>query len=235
MNIYIVSIFPEIYYSYLKTSLIEKWIKNKKLKIELVNPRDFTYDKHKQVDDEIYGGWKWMLLKAKPVIDSINSILEKLKTKNWKLLTKKSFKIIYLAPSTKILNQEIAFEYSKIKNVILVCGRYEGIDHRFEQYFESNYPNNFEKISIWKYVLMGWEVASMVLIEAMTRLIPWVIKEEDSFMIESYSPEKQMENIEFPQYTRPEEVYWMKVPDILLSWNHKKIEQWRNDNEKKSS
>lgn len=223
MNIFVHTIFPEIFECFLNTSLIkkarQKWILN----IEVVNMRDFCQHKQKQIDDKIYGWWAWMLIKAKPVIDSIESTIKKNKLKN--------FKIIYLAPSENILDQKKCFNYSKEENIILLCGRYEGIDYRVEQYFSDKY-GNFERLSIWKYVLMWWEIPAMVFIESVGRLVPGVIKEKVSYENESYSPEKWMRNIEYPQYTMPQEIYWYKVPDVLLSWHHKKIEEWRKNNER---
>ena len=223
MNIFVHTIFPEIFECFLNTSLIkkarQKWILN----IEVVNMRDFCQHKQKQIDDKIYGWWAWMLIKAKPVIDSIEDTIRKNKLKN--------FKIIYLAPSENILDQKKCFNYSKEENIILLCGRYEGIDYRVEQYFSDKY-GNFERLSIWKYVLMWWEIPAMVFIESVGRLVPGVIKEKVSYENESYSPEKWMRNIEYPQYTMPQEIYWYKVPDVLLSWHHKKIEEWRKNNER---
>jgi len=224
MNIYIHTIFPEIFESFLNTSLIkkaqEKWILN----IRLVNMRDFCTHKQRQIDDKIYGWGAWMLIKAKPVIDSIENTIKENNLEK--------FKIIYLAPSENIFNQERAFTYSKQENIILLAWRYEGIDHRVEQYFQDKYWN-FERLSIWQYVLLWWEIPAMVFIEAVWRLIPWVIKEQISFEDESYNPEKNMENLEYPQYTRPEEIYGYKVPEILLSGHDAKIEEWRKNNEKK--
>lgn len=227
MRYFIVSIFPEIYKSFLETSLLQKAISKKLLSFDMINPRDFCTDKHKQVDDEIYGWWDWMLLKAQPIIDSVNLCISKIKR-----LKNKKFKIVYLSPSETLFNQDLSFSLSKEHNIIFVCWRYEWIDFRFEQYFTDRYPQEFMKISIWKYILLGWEVASMIMIESISRLIPWVIKEQNSFVDESYSPSKALSNIEYPQYTRPEVVEWYWVPDILLSWNHKKIQDWKVNNEK---
>ena len=222
MNIFIHTIFPEIFESFLNTSLIkkaqEKWILN----IKLVNIRDFCHHKQKQVDDKIYGWGAWMLIKAKPIIDSIENTIKENNLKN--------FRIIYLSPSKNILNQEKCFSYSKEENIILLAWRYEWIDFRVEQYFQDKYWK-FERLSIWEYVLMWWELPSMVFIESVARLIPWVIKEKDSYIFESYSPEKWMKNIEHPNYTRPEEIYWYKVPEVLLSGHDAKIEEWKKNNE----
>ena len=224
MNFYIVSIFPEVYKWWKDVSLIGKAQERGLINFKFFNPRDFCEDKHKQIDDEIYWWWKGMLLKAKPFIDTVEYII-----KNYNL---KKFKIIYLSPSKNILNKKkIEQKYIKYDNYILVCGRYEGIDYRFEQYLKDKYPKRFERLSIWKYILMGWELASMVFIESLIRFVPWVIKEQDSILFESYSTKKNMKNIEYPQYTRPYDVYWYKVPDVLLSWNHKLIKKRREENE----
>lgn len=221
MNVFIHTIFPEIFTSFLNTSIIKKASERWLLNIHLVNIRDFCLDKQKQVDDKIYGWWSWMLIKAKPVIDSIEHTIKANKLTN--------FKIFYLAPSKNILDQQKAFSYSKLENVILLCWRYEWIDYRVEEYFKDKYWN-FERLSIGKYVLMWGEVAAMVFIEVVWRLVPGVIKEE-SLENESYNPSKNMENIEYPQYTVPQEVYGYKVPDVLLSGNHKKIKERREKNE----
>ncbi len=225
MNFHIVSIFPEIYESFLKTSIINKAIKREKININIYNPRELCENKHKQIDDEIYWVWAWMLIKAKPIIDNIENIIKNLKTNN--------FKIIYLTPSDKILDQEKVFNYSSFDDIILICGRYEWIDYRFEEYFKDNYLDKFERLSIWKYILMWWEVASMVFIESVSRIIDWVLWEKESFINESYAPNKENKNIEYPQYTRPQNVYWYTIPEELLSWNHSKIEERKNKNEKR--
>ncbi len=222
MNIFIHTIFPEIFNSFLNTSLIKKAQEKKILNINLINMRNFCNHKQNQIDDKVYWWWAWMLIKAKPVIDSIENTI--------KMNNLNNFKIIYLSPSNSIFNQEKAFSYSKLENFILLCGRYEWIDYRVEKYFKDKY-NNFEKLSIWNYILMGWELPAMIFIESVSRLIPWVINDKSSFEDESYNPKKNMKNIEYPQYTRPEEVYWYKVPKVLLSGNDKKIKDWKNENE----
>ncbi len=226
MNFYIISIFPEIFDWFISTSLIWKAVKSKKIKIKIINPRDFCNDKKKQIDDEIYWWWDWLLLKAKPIIDSVDYILSKVK---WK------FKIIYMCPSENMLDQNKCFEYSKIKNIIIVCWRYEWIDYRFEQYFMEKYPDDFQRLSIWKYVLMWWEVWSMVMIESISRLAKWVINNSWSYQNESYNVDKNLDNIEYPQFTRPQSVCWYDVPEVFLGGNHKQIKKWRDDFEKNLS
>jgi tRNA (guanine37-N1)-methyltransferase len=134
-----------------------------------------------------------------------------------------------LSPSTNILNQKKCFDYSKNENIILLSWRYEWIDSRVRQYFVEKY-NNFETLSIWQYVLLWWEIPSMVLIESVSRLIPWVINKQESFFQESYCLEKNMKNIEYPQYTMPQEIYGYKVPDVLISWHDAKINSRRENN-----
>ncbi len=169
MHFHIVTLFPEIYESFLKTSLMNKAIEKGLLSFSFTNPRSFCLDKHQQVDDEIYGGGAGMLMKAKPVIDAVESIIEELAKGDRDIVGK----LIFFAPSKKVFNQEIAYGYAKkITDIIIVCGRYEGIDHRFEEYMEEKYPEQFEKISLGQFVTLGGELPSMVAIESIARLIP---------------------------------------------------------------
>lgn len=238
MKIYFISIFPEIFDSFLNTSLIKKSQEKSILDFEIINPRDFCHDKHKKIDDEIYGWWAGMLMMAQPIIDSINFIIQKIKKEKSSLgrnnsnIDEHNFQIIFPTPSQIFRNQQSAHSFSKSENLIFVCGRYEWIDHRFIQYFQKKYPNNFHKISIWKFITLWWELPTMTMVESVVRLIPWVIKEELSRQEESYSPSQNMENIEYPQYTRPQEVEWYSVPEVLLNWNHKEIERRKDENVK---
>lgn len=222
MNIYLVSIFPEIFESFISTSLVFKAIEKKVLSFKIVNPRDFCPDKHQQVDDEIYGWGAGMLMKAQPMIDAVESIIS---TNNLS-----DFQIIFPSPSQKIFNQTTAMKYSENKDIIFICGRYEGIDYRFQQYMEKKYPTQFSKVSLGSFITLGGELPTMTMIEAIVRLVPWVIKEEISRQEESYSPEYNLQNLEYPQYTRPAEVEGFTVPEILISGHHKNIEQWKKDN-----
>lgn len=222
MQIYIVSIFPEIFDSFISTSLIKKAQEKKILKFNFVNPRSFCKDKHQQVDDAIYWWGAGMLIKAKPIIDSVEYIIKKFK------LSK--FKILFPSPSTQIFNQKISHSLSKVQDLIFVCWRYEGIDYRWEQYMKKKYKTKFQKISLWSFITLWWELPTMTMIESITRLIPWVIKESESRKNESYSMDQNMQNLEYPQYTRPEELLKMKVPEILLSWHTKKIQERKNKN-----
>lgn len=227
MNIYIVSLFPEIFTSFFNTSLLKKAQEKKIIKIHLINPRIYCTDKHQQIDDQVYGGWAGMLIKAQPIIDAVEDII---KTNQ---LKKSDFRILFPAPSTEVFTQKQAYSYSKCKNIVFVCGRYEGIDYRFEQYMYDKYAKQFQKISLGQFILLGGEVASMTIIEAISRLIPWVIKETESWQQESYSLKQGMKNLEEPQYTRPEEIYGYQVPKILLTGDKKAIKE-RQEKESKS-
>jgi tRNA (guanine-N1)-methyltransferase len=143
------------------------------------------------------------------------------------------FQILFPSPSKTFFTQKFAHKFSKNQNLIFICWRYEGIDYRFEEYVKNKYPKNFQKISIWQFITLGWELPTMTMIESITRLIPWVIKESQSRKDESYSIDQKMKNLEYPQYTRPEEVCWYKVPETLLNWHHKKIQDRKNKNGKK--
>ena len=224
MKIFLVSIFPEIFESFLQTSLIAKAQEKRILEFEIINPRNFCTDKHQQIDDEIYGGGKWMLLKAQPLIDTINHIVEQ------NQLQKSDFSILFPSPAQQVFNQKVAYGQSKKDALIFVCGRYEGIDARFEKYCMEHYPDQFKKLSLGQFILLGGELPSCVMIEAITRLIPWVIKEKQSRIDESYAIKDGMATLEAPNYTRPEEVYGMKVPEVLLTWDLEAIAQRKLDN-----
>lgn len=224
MHIHIISLFPEIFDSFFSTSLLkkaqERWI----LKTNFCNPRQFCTDKHQQIDDEIYWWWAWMLIKAEPIIDAVESIIEKYDLKE------SDFKIIFPSPAKETFTQKHSYTFSKQEHLIFVCWRYEWIDYRRELYMQKYYPNQFEKISLGQFILLWWEVATMTMIESITRLIPWVIKESESRQNESYSLKENMQNIEEPNYTRPENVKWFTVPDVLLNWNSEEIGKWRKEN-----
>lgn len=212
MHIHIISIFPEIFDNFINTSLIKKAKEKKILTFDFINPRTFCPGKHQQVDDTIYGGGAGLLMKAQPAIEAVESIIKKIKTK-----AKKNFDVILLSPSKDFFTQKQAHTLSNSDHVIFVCTRYEGIDYRFEQYMKKKYGKQFHKISIGQYITLGGEIPAMVMIEAITRLIPGVIKEEASRQEESYSVKDDMKNLEYPQYTHPDEVMGMKVPKVLLS------------------
>ena len=217
----ILTIFPRIFDGFLQESFIKKAIEKKKIKIRIWNLRDFSKDKRKTVDDKPYGGGLGMVLKIEPIFYALKKIA-KIKIKDKKCEFKKGQKIIFFTPRGKIFNQKLANFLSKQKQIVFICGRYEGVDERVAKYLSNM------KISLGNFDLMGGEVPAMAVIEAVTRLIPGVIGKEE-FLKERKTKQGF---IEFPQYTRPaifspqKGVFW-KVPKVLLSGNHKKINEWR--------
>jgi len=219
ITFHIVTIFPKFFDSFLKESFIKKAQEKKLIKIKIYNLRDFASDKRKTVDDRPYGGGLGMVLKIEPIYKAVKFI--KLKVKSQKS------KVILFTPRGKQFNQKMAFSFSKLKHLIFICGRYEGVDERVARYIADF------KISIGPYDLMGGEVAAMVVIEAVSRLIPGVIGKSE-FLKERIFKKGF---IEYPQYTRPavfcpkRGVCW-KVPKVLLSGNHQKIKEWRERHQK---
>lgn len=239
VHITYLSIFPELFDSFRQTTLISKAVENNIIQFETINPRHFAYDKHRTVDDEIYGGWHGLLMKAPPIIDAVNHWVEKhwLEINNWKLKIKNHswsenshFQIIIPHPSQSVFTQAQAHDWSGCSHLLFVCGRYEGIDERVWLRLQKHYPNNTQRISLWQFVTLGGELPAMTMTESIVRLLPWVIHDPESRIQESYSISQNMENIEHPQYTRPEIVEWMKVPEILLSGHHKNIAEWKEEN-----
>jgi len=215
----IITLFPEIFETYLKQSLIGKAQKNKIVKINVLNLRDFTSDKHKTVDDKAFGGGRGMVLKVEPIYKAIKALKKKKQNKT---------KVVLFTPRGKKFNQKMATRFSKLDKLILISGRYEGVDERIAKHIVD------EEVSIGDYVLMGGELPALVLIETVSRLIPRVIG-KPRLLKERITKEKGF--IEYPQYTRPEVfspkkgVSW-KIPKVLLSGDHKKIEHWRKKNSK---
>jgi tRNA (guanine37-N1)-methyltransferase len=194
--------------------------------VVLIDPRGFCTDKHHQIDDEIYGWGQGMLMKAEPLVLAVENALNQCSA------SLERTKIVYLAPSELIFDQQKAVQYCDLEHLVLICWRYEGIDHRMELVLEDRYPWVYEKISLWSFITMGAEAPAMVVIEAVTRLMPGVIGSPESWQDESYQPWVSQWILEYPQYTRPEEIFGHKVPDVLLSGNHAKIQQWKKENRK---
>jgi len=213
----IITIFPKIFNSFFKESFIKKAQEKGIIKICIHNLRDFTKDKHKTVDDRPYGGGLGMVLKVEPVFKAIEAI------KRTKRLSPKKRKIILFTPRGKKFNQKLAFSLSQLDQLILICGRYEGVDERVAKYIADM------ELSIGDYDLMGGELPAMIVIETVARLIPGVLG-KPQLLKERITKEKGF--IECPQYTRPEVfepkrgIKW-RVPKVLISGHHKKIEEWR--------
>ncbi|MEA1995082.1 MAG: tRNA (guanosine(37)-N1)-methyltransferase TrmD [Campylobacterota bacterium] len=207
MKFFVLSIFPNMFQSPFSESIIKRAQEKRLVEVELVDIRDFTLTKHRQADDYPYGGGCGMVLKPEPVYRAMDFVKEKVK----------DIYTILLTPQGEIFHQEIAKNLVKKENIALICGRYEGFDERIR------YLADME-LSIGRYILSGGEIAAMVIIDAVTRLIPNVIENPKSLEEETFCNE---EWIEYPQYTRPYEFREMRVPDILLTGNHEKIREWR--------
>jgi tRNA (guanine37-N1)-methyltransferase len=204
----VITLLPDIFYAYLKESILKRAIQKGLLDVKIYNLRDFAKDKHKTVDDYPYGGGSGMVMKIEPIYNAIKKIkedgLERL--------------VIMLSPQGKTYNQDIAEELLKInKRILLLCGRYEGIDERVREFLVD------EEISIGDYILTGGELPALVIIDSITRLVPGVVGDEQSIKKESFT----WGILDYPHYTRPPEFMGMKVPEVLLSGNHKEIERWR--------
>jgi tRNA (guanine37-N1)-methyltransferase len=220
MTFHIITIFPDIFNSYFNESIIKRAQEKKAINIKIHNLRNWTTDKHKTVDDTPYGGGAGMVIKVEPIYKALKSIVRTSRD----LSIKK--KVILLSAKGKKWNQPLAKKYAKLDNVILICGRYEGIDERVKKFVD-------EEISIGDYVLTGGEIPVMIIIDSITRLLPGVLGNAASAKDESHSTPGLLE---YPQYTRPEifKVQGKKyqVPKILLSGNHQKIKEWRRKKSK---
>ena len=204
MKIDILSLFPDMFNGVFTESIIKRAIKDEKVNIEIHNFREYTTDPHNKVDDTPYGGGCGMVLMAQPIFDCVES------------LKKEESKVILLTPSGKPYKQKMAYDLSKEKHLIIICGHYEGFDERIRTLADL-------EISIGDYVLTGGEIPAMVLVDSITRLLPGVIKErshlEDSFN-DNYL-------LDYPTYTKPRIYKGMEVPEVLLSGDHKKIDEYR--------
>ena len=206
MKIAIITLFPEMFEPILNISMMWKAQKEKLVKFEIVDLRDFGIGPRKQVDDTPYGGGAGMLLKPEPVYEAV----EKLKSKMPKA------KVLMMTPRGEKFTQIIAKKLSKLDEIILLCGHYEGFDERILEIVDG-------EISIGDYVLTGGELPAMTIIDAVVRLIPGVLGDKQSMQDESFSQGL----LEYPQFTRPEDFRGLKVPEILLKGNHSKIHIWR--------
>lgn len=205
MRIDVLTLFPEMFESPLNFSLIKRALEKSLVKINIVNLRNFTSDKHKTADDKPFGGGAGMVLKPEPIAKALSQV------------TSHKSQVILLCPTGKLLTQQRVKELAKEEHLIILCGHYEGIDERIrEKYVDL-------EISIGDYVLTGGELPGLVLIDAVLRLIPGMVKEKDSLVNDSFY--KGL--LDYPSYTRPEEFEDMSVPLALKSGNHKEIERWR--------
>jgi len=239
MTFHIITIFPHIFDSYFNESILARAQKRGLIRIKIYNLRDWAQDRHKTVDDKPFGGGAGMVMKADVIYKAIENINFQIKNQNVKSNPNSKFrilksniinhksKIILFSAKGKTWNQTIARKYSRLDNIIMICGRYEGVDERVKKFVD-------EEISIGDFVLTGGEIPAMVIVDSITRLRPQVLGNAASPRDESHSIAGCLE---YPQYTRPEtldiEGKKYRVPKILLSGNHQTIAEWRKKNIKK--
>lgn len=214
MNFHVMTLFPEMIRSGMDTSIIGRAMASGILSLEAVNIRDYTIDKHKKVDDYPYGGGAGMLMQAQPVYDCYHAIVQRIAESGRK---GQKARVIYVTPQGKTFQQQMAKEFAREEDLIFLCGHYEGIDERVLEQIVTDY------VSIGDYVLTGGELPAMVMMDAISRMVPGVLSNEQSGETESFSNDL----LEYPQYSRPE--IWMEkqVPAVLLSGDHEKVDEWR--------
>ena len=210
MHIDILTLFPQMFPGPFGASILKRAIDRNMVSIDIHNIRDYTHNKHHTVDDYAYGGGAGMLLKPEPIFEAVESV----KKQGVEVLP-----VILLTPQGRLFSQHIAQELSTFSHLILICGRYEGVDERVREHLVT------DEISIGDYVLGGGELAAMVVVEAVVRLLPGVLGSEDSLVDDSHVGGL----LEYPQYTRPAVYRGWSVPEILLSGNHARIAEWRRE------
>jgi len=207
MIINILAVFPQFFEKFLELGVVGRAVKNKKVEINVFNLRDFATDKHKTIDDAPYGGGPGMVLKPEPIYRAYEFISQNF-GKPFTILTE---------PWGRKFDQSVALEYSKKKHLLIICGRYEGVDERVKKLVD-------EEVSIGDYVLSGGEIPAMVIVDCVVRLVPGVLGNEESLKADSFMDRGLLG---YPNYTRPAVFRGMKVPEVLLSGNHKAIKRWR--------
>ena len=207
MNIDILTLFPQMFSGTFSASILKRAIDRKLVSISLHNIRDYTHDKHHTVDDYAYGGGAGMVLKPEPIFEAVESVKEQ-----------GVGPVILLTPQGRLFSQQIAQELSTYSHLILICGRYEGVDERVREHLVT------DEISIGDYVLSGGELAAMVVVDAVVRLLPGVLGSEASLVDNSHVDGL----LEYPQYTRPAVYRGWPVPEVLLSGDHAQIAEWRH-------
>ena len=210
LNFHVLTLFPEMIEQGMHTSIIGRAIAGGYLSIDAINIRDYAFNKHQKVDDYPYGGGAGMLMQAEPVYLAYESVQKKLGYRP---------RVVYLTPQGEVFHQTMAKELAKEKDLVFLCGHYEGIDERVLDEIVTDY------VSIGDYVLTGGELPAMVMMDSISRMVPGVLSNQESGETESFA-----ENLlEYPQYSRPEEWHGQKVPPVLLSGHHANIEAWRRE------
>ena len=210
MNFHVLTLFPEMIEQGMHTSIIGRAIANGYLSINAINIRDFAFNKHQKVDDYPYGGGAGMLMQAEPVYLAYESVQEKLGYRP---------RVVYLTPQGSVFHQQMAREMAQEKDLVFLCGHYEGIDERVLDEIVTDY------VSIGDYVLTGGELPAMVMMDSVSRMVPGVLSNQESGETESFAGNL----LEYPQYSRPEEWHGQKVPSVLMSGHHANIEAWRRE------
>ena len=223
MNFHILTLFPEMVENGLNTSIIGRAVNAGLLSVNAINIRDYAFNKHQSVDDYPYGGGAGMLMQAEPVYLAYEAVREKIEGRSGGETEKrhdgKHPRVIYLSPQGDVFTQKMAEELAKEEDLILLCGHYEGIDERVLEEIVTDY------VSIGDYVLTGGELPAMVMVDAISRMVPGVLHNDVSAEFESF----QDNLLEYPQYSRPEVWRGKKVPPVLLSGHHANIEKWRRE------
>lgn len=209
MRFDVITIFPEIFSGVFDFGIIRRAVEAGLIEIHIHDLRDYTHDRHRQVDDRPFGGGAGMVMKPEPLFRAVEALTNE----------ESEARVALLSPQGRLFNQQVADEYSRKRRVILICGRYEGVDERVVEHLIT------DELSIGDYVLSGGEIPAMVVVDAVTRLIPGALGCGDSAERESFVSG----SLDYPHYTRPAEYRGMKVPEVLLSGNHAEIERWRRD------
>lgn len=234
MQFYIMTLFPDMVINGLNTSIIGRAMVKGLLSIEAVNIRDYAFNKHNSVDDYPYGGGAGMLMQAEPVYQAYKAVKEKIAIRRTQIecggssdngapiseeCQAKRTRVVYLSPQGRTFNQSMAEEFAKEEELILLCGHYEGIDERVLDEIVTDY------VSIGDYVLTGGELPAMIMVDAISRLVPGVLHNDVSAEFESF----QDNLLEYPQYSRPEVWHDKRVPEVLMSGHHANVEKWRRE------
>lgn len=212
MNYYVLSLFPEIIENSLNASITGRAIEKEIITLTSVDIRDFSDNKHMKVDDYPYGGGAGLVIKPTCVYDAYLHTISLIKNK-------KKPRVVYMTPQGSVFNQKKAADFAKEEDLIILCGHYEGIDERVLETIVTDY------VSIGDYVLTGGEIASVIVMDAVSRLVPGVLGNSESAFTDTFSDGL----LEYPQYTRPEEFLGMKVPEVLRSGHHGNVEKWRHE------
>jgi tRNA (guanine37-N1)-methyltransferase len=217
MRIYILTLFPEMFTSPFSSGLFQKAVDKGVVQVNIRNIRDYTHDKHHTTDDAPYGGGAGMVMKPEPIFEAVEAIQTELAGENIARVP-----VILLTPQGRVLTQDIARELTQYNEMIFICGEYEGIDERIREHLVT------DEISIGDYVLSGGDLAAMVVINTVVRLLPGFLGSAESLISESHTGGL----LEYPQYTRPPEFRQWAVPEVLLSGNHAQIAKWRENQAK---